>query len=176
MGLSAGVRGIAVGGTPEYMAPETLEHLAGGRCAADLRKAGEPHVCLQRTQLLFLMSAHKRGAITPHQHDPDVWSVGVVLLEAALGMRPFDDLSFCADLPSRIARVRAKQALWARGDAACELSAALAQLPASAADFNVWLLQPDASLRPSAAEALQHPFLACRLGAYSAARQTCGLA
>ena len=106
----------------------------------------------------------------------DVWSAGVVLLEAALGMRPFDDLSFCADLPRRIACVRAKQALWARGDAACELSAALAQVPATAADFYVWLLQPDAFLRPSAAEALRHPFLASRLGANSAAQQACGLA
>ena len=46
LGLWAGVCGIAVGGTPEYMAPETLEHLAGGRCAADLRKAGKPRDCL----------------------------------------------------------------------------------------------------------------------------------
>ena len=99
-----------------------------------------------------------------------------MLLEAALGMRPFDDLSFSAALPCRIACVRAKQALWARGDAACELSTARAQVPATAADFYVWLLQPDASLRPTAAEALQHPFLASRMGAYLAALQACGLA
>ena len=66
VGSVAGVRGIAVGGTPEYMAPETLEHLAGGRCAADLRKAGKPCVCLQRTKLLVLVPAHKREAVTQH--------------------------------------------------------------------------------------------------------------
>ena len=98
-----------------------------------------------------------------------------MLLEAALGMRPFDDLSFCTDLPRRIACVRAKHALWVRGGAACALSMALARLPATAADFCSWLLQPDASLRPTAAEALRHPFLAARLGARSAVRQACGL-
>lgn len=99
-----------------------------------------------------------------------------MLLEAALGMRPFDDHSFCADLPRRIACVQAKQALCVRGGAVCELGVALARVPATAADFYVWLLQPDASLRPTAAEALWHPFLASRLGAYSAAQQASGLA
>ena len=61
----AGVCGVAVGGTPEYMAPETLAHLAGRRCAADLCKAGTPRMCLQHAELLqAVMPAHKRGSVT----------------------------------------------------------------------------------------------------------------
>lgn len=60
----AGVHGVAVGGTPEYMAPETLVHLAGERCAADLCKAGKPRSCLQHAELLQeVMPARKRGAV-----------------------------------------------------------------------------------------------------------------
>ena len=60
---------------------------------------------------------------------------------------------------ARIACVRAKQALWARGDAACELSAALAQVPATAADFYIWLLQPGRIAAPKCCRGAPAPVL-----------------
>ncbi len=86
------------------IAPQTLAHLVGGRRAVDLAKAS----CT---------------------------SAGMVLLEDALGMRPSNILTFSNDLPRCVASVRSKHAQWAGGDSGCcELSAALAQLPASAAN------------------------------------------
>jgi len=93
---------------------------------------------------------------TPPTTSADIWSVGITALELLLGFRAFDTSGRSSqdqiiDAVRRYSRFE---------DLNLDAAPAWHRLSDDAQDFVCWLLEADPRQRPSAAEALEHPWLA----------------
>uniref|UniRef100_A0A7S4RLT3 Non-specific serine/threonine protein kinase n=1 Tax=Alexandrium monilatum TaxID=311494 RepID=A0A7S4RLT3_9DINO len=84
----------------------------------------------------------------------DLWSVGVTCLELLTGLRLFQGENAQA-IFAKIRSFRGPESLFS----SMGRSPAWRRLSSDARDFVQWLLQPDPARRPSAAEALAHPWM-----------------
>ncbi|KAI9003529.1 kinase-like domain-containing protein [Hyaloraphidium curvatum] len=97
----------------------------------------------------------------PYGPKVDVWAAGILLFQLFCRRTPFEDSANYADLYRRIA--------------AADYVVPPLSFPPGAADLLSRLLEPDPSRRPTAAEALRHPWLVATAGDFEPPPRLAGM-